>query len=104
MIDKDKIRKVATHLGDLSNAEEVILFGSYARGNAGENSDVDLLVIANSREPRFKRSRELYKSLRPYPFAMDLLVYTPTEIDKGKQSPLSFVSRVLREGETLYAK
>jgi hypothetical protein len=40
----------------------------------------------------------------PYPFSMDLLVYTPEEIEKGKQSNLTFVSQVLKEGETLYAK
>ena len=66
------------------------------------HSDVDLLVIAPSDLPRFKRSRALYKSLRPYPFGMDLLVYTPDEIEKGQQSPLSFISHALREGKTVY--
>jgi len=61
-------------------------------------------VIAESDFPRFKRSRELYKLLRPYPFAMDLIVYTPEEIERGRRSPVSFVSAVLREGKTLYVR
>ena len=104
MIDKNKIKQVATQIGIKANAERVILFGSYARGNAKEDSDVDIMVIAESNLPRFKRSRELYKMFNPYPFSMDLLVYTPKEIEMGKQSSLTFVSQVLKEGETLYAK
>ena len=102
MIDRREIEKVATYIGIVSNAESIVLFGSYARGDARENSDVDLLIIAESNLPRFKRSRELYKLLRPYSFPMDLIVYTPEEIEKGKESPISFVSRVLQEGEVVY--
>ncbi len=104
MIDKQEIERVATQIGIASDAESVVLFGSYAKGNAREDSDVDLLIIAESDLPRFKRSRVLYKLFRPYPFAMDLIVYTPEEVDKGKASPVSFVSRALREGEVVYVR
>ncbi len=102
MVKEDDIVLVAKKIGVAANAEHVILFGSYARGEANVNSDVDLMIIAESELPRFKRSRELYKLFRPYPFGMDLVVYTPQEIEKGKKSPLSFVSTVLREGKTVY--
>ena len=102
MVHEQDIQQVAKRLGQAANARQVILFGSYARGEATESSDVDLLIIAESNLPRFKRSRALYKLLRPYPFGMDLLVYTPQEIETGRQSPVSFVSTVLREGKTLY--
>lgn len=102
MITLQEIKKVAKRIGTTINAKSIILFGSYARGVANENSDVDLMVIADSNLPRFKRSRKIYKVLNPYPFAMDLLVYTPFEIEKGKKSPISFVSRVLREGKKIY--
>ena len=98
------IEEVAKHIGSNANAEAVILFGSYARGNANENSDVDFLVIAESKLPRFKRSREIYKLFKPYPFGMDILVYTPAEIERGRKISQSFVSMVLREGKTVYAK
>ncbi len=104
MIDGQEIERVAALLGRAANAERVVLFGSHARGDAGENSDVDLMIIAESQLPRFKRSRELYKLIRPHPFAMDLLVYTPQEIKKGKRSPVSFVSTVLKEGKTVYVR
>jgi len=104
MIDQHEIERVAARLGKAANAERVVLFGSYARGEARENSDVDFMIIAESEQPRFKRSRELYKLLRPYPFGMDLVVYTPREIETGKRCPVSFVSAVLKEGRTLYVR
>lgn len=104
MVHQREIELVAVRMGKAANAESVILFGSHARGEADETSDVDLMIIAESDLPRFKRSRELYKLLRPHPFAMDLMVYTPKEIERGKKSPVSFVTTVLREGKTLYVR
>jgi predicted nucleotidyltransferase len=104
MVNEKDIKKVAEQLGIASNAFSVILFGSYARGDAGNNSDVDFMVITDSDLPRYKRSRNLYKMFRPYPFGMDILVYTPLEIENAKKSPVSFVSNILREGKTLYVR
>jgi predicted nucleotidyltransferase len=102
MIDMNKIREVATRIGVETNAEKVILFGSYAQGEATADSDVDFMIIANSDLPRFKRSRKIYNLFNPYPFGMDLLIYTPEEVEEEKKSPLSFLSTVLKEGRTLY--
>lgn len=103
MIDISDITKVAQQIGTAAKAESVILFGSHARGDATENSDVDFLVVAPSDLPRHKRSRELYLLFKPYPFAMDILVYTPAEIQESSKSPLSFISTIIQQGKTLYA-
>jgi predicted nucleotidyltransferase len=104
MITTDDIRRVARRIGEAVDAERVILFGSHARGDATADSDVDLMIVAESDLPRHKRSRRLYSLFRPYPFGMDLLVYTPEEVEKGKRSSVSFVSTVLKEGRTVYAR
>jgi len=104
MVNIKDIENVARRLGDAAQAERVILFGSYARGNPSENSDVDFLVVAPSDLPRFKRSRELYQLFKPYPFAMDILVYTPEEIRQDGSNPLSFVASVMKEGKIIYAR
>jgi len=104
MIDEQRIKEVAERIGAAADAERVVLFGSYARGDASRHSDVDLMVIAESDLPRFKRSRELYQLFRPYPFGMDLVVYTPSEVEEGMQSKVSFVSAILREGKTVYER
>jgi len=104
MVALGEIERVARRMGEAVDAERVILFGSYAHGRAMEESDVDLMIVADSALPRFKRSRELYKLLRPHPFAMDLLVYTPEEIERAESSDMSFVATILREGKTVYAR
>jgi predicted nucleotidyltransferase len=104
MIQQCQIEMVAARLAEASGAERVILFGSHARGQAHEASDVDLMIVAESDLPRFKRSRALYSLLRPYPFPMDIVVYTPREVERGRQSPVSFISKVLQEGKTIYVR
>ncbi len=104
MIHDSQIQQAALQLAKAANASQVILFGSYARGEATERSDVDLLIVAETDLPRHKRAVGLYKQFRPYPFGMDIVVYTAQEIEEGKKSALSFVSTVLREGQTLYER
>jgi len=102
MVGFNEIENVARKIGQQIQAEAVILFGSYARNQPGKHSDVDLLVIAESDLPRHKRSRELHLMFKPYPFPMDILVYTPKEVEQEREFELSFISTVLREGKKLY--
>ena len=104
MVAFNEIEKIAKKIGEQAKARTVVLFGSHARGQAGTDSDVDLLVIAESDLPRHKRSRQLHLMFKPYPFAMDILVYTPKEVETERQFELSFISRVLREGKRLYGQ
>ena len=99
-----EIQEVATKIASMCNAEKVILFGSRARGDMRADSDVDLLIIAESDQPRHKRTRTLYERIRPYPFPMDLIMYTPEEIKRAMESQLSFASRVMQEGKVLYER
>ena len=104
MVSDNQIRQVAAQLGSAANASEVILFGSYARGEATDGSDVDLMVVAETDLPRHKRAVPLYKQFRPYPCGMDIVVYTPREVEEARKSNLTFVSAVLREGRKLYER
>lgn len=103
MTDKKSIERVARRIAEIVKAKKIILFGSYARGEQKQDSDVDLLVVADSVLPRFKRSKEIYRTLIPYPFPMDILIYTPLEIEKELATPVSFISRVFQEGQIVYA-
>ena len=102
MVAFNEIERVARRIGEQAGARAVVLFGSHARGQAGVDSDVDLLVIAESDLPRHKRSRQLHLMFKPYPFPMDILVYTPDEVKKESEYEMSFISRALREGKKLY--
>lgn len=84
--------------------DKIILFGSQARGQAKPDSDIDLLVIAESKEPRFRRSARLYGVLSRFVEPMDIIVYTPAEIEEWSAVPQAFITTVIREGKILYEK
>ena len=60
-VTRAALRKVADKIGELPGVEKVILFGSYARGNPTPDSDVDLLVIWDTRRSRTQRSLAVSK-------------------------------------------
>lgn len=92
----DRIQQELKVLG----AQKIILFGSSARGEAGLDSDLDLIVVMQSEDNFPDRIAALYKKIRPRA-AVDLLVYTPAEFAVMKESNM-FLKNALREGKTLY--
>ena len=85
---------------------KIILFGSYAYGEPTIDSDIDLLVIVEKHKlPRYKRARELRKSLWGKSFIpKDILIYTIDEIEKWKNVKESFVASILEKGKIIYGK
>ena len=67
---------------DEVDPEQVILFGSRARGEEQEDSDVDLVVVEaepfGRERSRHKEMVRLYKVLANFPVSADILVYIPT--------------------------
>jgi predicted nucleotidyltransferase len=103
-VTKETIEQIGTSIGRAARARKVVLFGSHATGHPRPESDVDFLVIADTSLPRHKRSRGLYALFHPYPFPMDILVYTPKEVEEQLKDPASFVSSVLAQGREVYAQ
>jgi predicted nucleotidyltransferase len=96
------IEKVTSTIVDAAHPRKVILFGSFARGEQTENSDLDFLVIQESNLPRPLRAREIRRRLRGLKFPVDVLVYTPEEVREWENVPSSFVHAVMTEGRVVY--
>ena len=82
--------------------EKVVLFGSYADGTATPESDIDLLVILESDLRRDHRQEAISQALRPRRVPIDILAYTPAEVQRCMQVPSSFVRHILATGKVLY--
>lgn len=86
--------------------EKIILFGSWARGDFMESSDVDLMVVANTDLRYIDR---IHKALKALPedeavrYGFDVLVYTPEEFEHLRRTR-RFVEQACEEGKILYER
>ena len=92
------VRKIVQGL----NPEKIVLFGSYAYGTPNPNSDVDLLVIMETKASPKDRSWAVSRLLLPRPFPVDILVKTPNEVKKGLESGDFFLKEIMARGKILY--
>jgi predicted nucleotidyltransferase len=83
--------------------QKIILFGSAARADFDETSDLDVIIIEETDERFVVRNQKYYRQMR-VPCAVDLLVYTPEEFKRMKAEGNSLIRRVVREGRVLYEK
>lgn len=104
MIGKGKISEIVKKIASGYNPDKIILFGSYAIGNPNENSDLDLFVVKETDFPRPQRTVQVRKMLYGSMVPMDLIVYTPKEIEESKENIYSFVYEVLNNGIVLYER
>jgi len=80
----------------------VILFGSWARGDATADSDVDLLVVMPSGTHTRKAAVAMMSALRHADAAKDVVVATPETLERYGDSPGMVYDSALREGLVLY--
>ena len=102
VIGRKQIDEVIAKIVQSYKPMKIILFGSYALGNPGKDSDVDLLIIKETTQPRWKRGREINRLFNPYPFPMDILVYTPDEFNEGMEKKRPFLHEIATKGKVLY--
>ena len=84
------------------NAEQIILFGSHARGEADAGSDLDFLVIETTVENRAREMVRLRRALRPLRIAVDVLVYSRDEVISWGKQPGTALYWALREGRVVH--
>jgi predicted nucleotidyltransferase len=83
---------------------KIILFGSYARGTAGPDSDVDLMVIMPVTGSIQEKRLEIRVALNGMGIAKDIAVYTPEQVAKYKDIVGTIIYPASREGKVLYER
>ena len=81
--------------------QKIIIYGSAARGAADQWSDLDLVIIKNTRQRFFDRIGEVLRLIRPR-VSIDILVYTPQEFDRMSRENWFVGEEIARKGRVLY--
>jgi len=99
---------ITARIVEAVDPEAILLFGSWARGDAGADSDVDLIVVEG--EPfgadrsRLRELARVGQALRRVSVPADILLYSRQEVDRWRRSPNHPIGRALREGRVLYER
>jgi predicted nucleotidyltransferase len=102
MVTQHQIDAAVRILADAARPVRIVLFGSHARGDAREDSDVDLLVIQPEVEDRAREMVRLRHLLRPLRIPVEVLVYSTDEVARWGMQPGSALYWALREGKLVY--
>lgn len=102
MISEKTIQQAVERLVAAANPCKVILFGSYARGDASEDSDLDLMVIEQQLEHKFNEMVRLRQVLRPLRIPVDVLVYSQDYVNEWGHLPGTVLYWALHEGKVLH--
>ncbi len=102
MILQQQIDDILDRIVMAYQPEKVFLIGSYASDNANENSDLDLLIIKNTNLPSYKRGLEISRLLKGVLIPIDILIYTPNEIEQFIDDKYSFLYQALKTSKLLY--
>lgn len=102
MLDEASIGRVRDALRDAAQPRKIILFGSHARGGAGADSDLDLLVVEDEVADRFREMVRLRRALSPLRIPADVLVISSSGFEDLRETPGTVYHAADREGRVLY--
>lgn len=99
----DRLRATVERLVAAARPKQIILFGSHARGDADDHSDVDLLVVEQVVADRYEEMIRLNRALKGLVMPVDLIVVSEEEFEQRSVTPGTVEHAARREGRVLYA-
>ena len=104
-IDDATIEAIAQLVVERFEPEQVILFGSHARGEGGSHSDVDLLVVLRADAGRLPPGNPIRRAIAErFVLPVDVLIRSPEVLAEQRNDPYSLIHQVLAEGKVLYER
>lgn len=100
-LDQQTLDEIVRRIVEVAQPEKIILFGSAARGEMGPHSDLDLLIVKDGEHRRLLAGR-IYDNLRGVGAAVDVVVVTPGDIERYRDSHALVIKPALREGRVIY--
>lgn len=102
-VKQELLDEVIRRIVEVADPEKIILFGSAMRGELGPNSDLDLLVVKSGVHRR-QLTQAIYMNLFGVGQAVDVVIVTPEDIERDKDSFALVIEPALREGKVIYAR
>jgi predicted nucleotidyltransferase len=99
---KEEIKKIIKQIKDKYKPKKIILFGSFAWGKPNKNSDIDLLIIKDTKKDYYQRIPEVRSLLHNIDRAFDILVMTQKEVTKRLKLGDFFIEDILKKGKVIY--
>ena len=103
-ITPEKMERIIERIVEAVHPHRIYLFGSRARGTAREDSDIDLLIIADMGGTRRERNLCIRRLFPMRDFGMDVLVFKPEEFERQKVLINSISYIVSKEGKIVYER
>jgi len=97
------IKEIADTIVKNTHPKKIFLFGSHAKGTAGPESDLDLLIIADMPGPKNKRNLAVRRMFPDRDFSLDVFVYHEDEYNEEIGIANTLANTVAREGKIIYA-
>ncbi len=102
MVTGKILDEVKKRLVDKFHPDQIILFGSQARGTANKQSDMDILVICPVKGSRRALTLDMYRALESLSIAKDIVVLTKEEFERNRRIPGTIARPAWLEGRVLY--
>jgi predicted nucleotidyltransferase len=102
--EQEKIQEMVRRIVKGFHPDKIILFGSYARGTAGPDSDVDLLVVMPVSGSKRKQAIEIDIAIAGLGLPKDVIVVTPEEVEDYRDQVGTIIYPALHEGKVLYER
>lgn len=96
------LREIVRRIVAVARPDRIVLFGSAARGAMGPHSDVDLLVVKQGEFDQGQLVGDLYMSLHGVGQAVDLIVVTPEQVERYRNTHCLVIAPALRQGKEIY--
>lgn len=98
----ETLQEIVRRIVRVAQPQQIILFGSAARGEMGRNSDVDLLVVKGGTFDASRLLGDIYLNLHGVGQAVDVILVTPEQVEQYRHTHCLVIAPALREGRVVY--
>ena len=95
---KNKKKKLADKIKEITPATKIYLFGSYAYGTPNEDSDIDLCILTDENKRKLEILREIRRNVGDINYPLDILVYKTDEFNERVNNKYIMESKIYKDG------